>query len=354
MDTEEVQGLSKHTHAFASCSSTMSVQSAPSRILNLNNPKQNLTLESIVRLLETDGVATHFTPYVALSYCWGLCKTLVTNKENFDHHKIGVRLSSFAKTHQEAMIVANALGHRYLWIDALCIIQDDLQDWKREASKMGDVYKGADLTIAASTGTDSESGLFITPSLDELGFVFRSATCSLDPSPSTSVCIRKSQRHNDFLKSSGSIDNLDFRSPLMKRGWVFQERLLSPRYLHFGRELVWECAECAECECGILQKARKEHSWRPKGGFQNSLSKMSSRSDVLKLWKQLIEEYSSLALTNHDDQLPAISRLAREFESHGLGSYHTGHWQVGFLESLLWTSSVAKQQPRPQAWSSRS
>jgi hypothetical protein len=342
------------THTSAGCSSKIPTGNAPSRILDLRNPEQNLTPDSIVRLVETDGVAAQFTPYIALSYCWGLCKTLVTTKDNFAHHKTGVPLSSFGKTHQDAIILANALGYFYLWIDALCIIQGDQQDWKFEASNMQEVYKGADLTIAASAGIDSDSGLFTTSSADEIGYVVQSEACDSDQSPTTAVCIRKSQKHGDFFGLERFDGEPDLRSPLMKRGWVFQERLLSPRYLHFGRELVWECAESSACECGILQAAEEVHISRPKADLQNKLSTASPLAEVQNVWKQLVEQYSSLNLTYHDDRVLAIDGLAHHFESYGLGSYHAGHWEVGFANSLLWQSSQIELKPRPRAWSSRS
>src|SRR5436309_1737800 len=90
--------------------------------------------------------------------------------------------------------------------------------------------------------------------------------------------------------------------PLLTRGWVFQERLLSPRVLHFGiQELVWECTELSFCECEEVPHVtslKKEH-------FEEIPS--------IWWWQQLISYYSILNLTFLSDWLPALSGIAKEF-----------------------------------------
>ena len=119
--------------------------------------------------------------------------------------------------------MTRALRHRYLSIDSLCIVQDDSHDWEKESARMASVYSDALLTIAATRSADGDGGLFfssheievigITPLDEPYRLIFRQPVqhqIGLEPEPTRSL------------------------HPLFDRAWVFQERILSPRILHFG------------------------------------------------------------------------------------------------------------------------
>ena len=80
--------------------------------------------------------------YLALSYCWGKPQPLATTlrKKNFVQLKTGILLSSLAETIQDAIVLCRKLDVGYLWVDALCIIQDDGVDWSSESQKMALIY----------------------------------------------------------------------------------------------------------------------------------------------------------------------------------------------------------------------
>ncbi|ORY13348.1 heterokaryon incompatibility, partial [Clohesyomyces aquaticus] len=103
-----------------------------------------------VKLVETKEGQTGC--YVALSHCWGSPENhpLETTKENYGERLAGVPLENLPKTFRGVVKITNHIGVKYLWIDSLCIIQDDTEDWKQEAAKMGAVYEYARLTIAAA------------------------------------------------------------------------------------------------------------------------------------------------------------------------------------------------------------
>lgn len=116
------------------------------------------TQEREPRLCLGDGLVM---PYCALSYCWGTTKgTLTTTTTNLKKHLNSIPLDSFPKTLREAILAARGLGFQYLWIDAICIVQDDREDWAREAAKMQSVYAGATLTISSTVSKISVDGLF--------------------------------------------------------------------------------------------------------------------------------------------------------------------------------------------------
>ncbi|KAJ9602675.1 hypothetical protein H2200_012869 [Cladophialophora chaetospira] len=137
-----------------SCISSPHSPLLPTRILDVG-----LSSSSTVRLIEPRGVRDH---YIALSHCWGTSDRLTTLSNNIDAHKEGINISGLALTFRDAIFVSRELGVQYVWIDSLCIIQDDYQDWLREAPKMGEVYSAAYLTIAAASASDDSEGLFTT------------------------------------------------------------------------------------------------------------------------------------------------------------------------------------------------
>ncbi|PQE20746.1 heterokaryon incompatibility protein [Rutstroemia sp. NJR-2017a BBW] len=99
----------------------------------------------------TNSPAQPAAPYACLSYCWGtdLDNNVKTLKANLKQHLDGILISVLPKTIQDAVLVCQRLGIRYLWVDALCIIQDDEEDWENESIQMCDIYSGSHITIAA-------------------------------------------------------------------------------------------------------------------------------------------------------------------------------------------------------------
>ncbi|KZL81380.1 heterokaryon incompatibility protein [Colletotrichum incanum] len=157
----------------------------------------------VVRLQLSESLSLD-TRYVALSHRWGTNETCCTNKANLKEMiETGIQTSKLPATFREAVYVARGMGLSYIWIDSLCIVQDDKDDWKMEAQRMAVIYDNATCTIAANDGIDSNAGLFV---------------------------------QNPDLKSDNLLDS---------RAWVCQERMVSPRSLIFtGDSAVWECREC--------------------------------------------------------------------------------------------------------------
>jgi hypothetical protein len=153
-----------------------------------------------------------------------------------------ILVTDMPKTFQEAVQVSRRLGVRYLWIDSLCIIQDkgDL-DWYREASLMNKVYLHSYCNISATDAEDNTKGLFLSRRPQNLGpWNVKVNLTGIEPDIGLVDCMMT----DAFLWWRNIRD-----SPLNQRGWVLQERPLSPRILHFCRnEMFWECREHAACE----------------------------------------------------------------------------------------------------------
>jgi hypothetical protein len=98
--------------------------------------------------------------YVALSYCWGRIKSIVLTGAALETYKCSLPIDDLLLTIQNAIEVTYKLGFSYLWIDALCIVQDSDSDKASELDFMADIYRNIALASAAAKGVDPSSGLF--------------------------------------------------------------------------------------------------------------------------------------------------------------------------------------------------
>ncbi|GAW27397.1 hypothetical protein SAMD00023353_12500120 [Rosellinia necatrix] len=156
--------------------------------------------------------------YAALSHCWGKVRKSPNScllKENVDRFQTGIGLDGLPGMFRDAIVATRALHIGYLWIDSLCIVQDDDDDWKTESKKMEDVYSFAYVTLAADSAQSSLEG-FLEGRLD------RDWAEVLTP--------------NGLLYIAEAIDNFQSHvedAVLSTRAWVLQERVLSRRTIHF-------------------------------------------------------------------------------------------------------------------------
>lgn len=95
--------------------------------------------------------------YACLSYCWGVSKaqTGQTTRENLPRQLKGIAFQDLASTVVDAIRLCFKLGFRFLWVDRLCIVQDDNKDWLEEASRMCEIYSRSALTISVPICTES-------------------------------------------------------------------------------------------------------------------------------------------------------------------------------------------------------
>jgi Heterokaryon incompatibility protein (HET) len=289
--------------------------------------------------------------YVALSHCWGqqsgfeLSTLPKTTKENLVFHKSkGLLEQDLTRTFRNAIDVTRKLDVQYLWIDSLCIIQDDAEDMETELSKMGSIYGNAYLVIAAtlakngSVGLDRERPLSNIEIIDSHGQAVKAA-------------VREKSHHDVWKKGEQFWIALDL--PLLDRAWAFQEHWLARRVVHFTPvELVWECRTCIDCECGDLSNPRT--SWREFGIGKNlkteygEITRWGSDMDRIKLWHDLCAQYSSRKITKMTDRLPALSSSAKAMDMPPfLGRYLAGIWECTLPNGLLWWSEYTNSKLYP-------
>jgi hypothetical protein len=311
----------------------------PTRLLDLgtdpaSQPRLIITADSIdiAALNPTEPLR-----YAALSYCWGNREDAFTQTKtepwNLHERLRAIPTRDMSAVMQDTIAVCRALSVRYLWIDALCIIQDlvDPSDWQRESGRVGEVYQYAYFTICA-VSTSSCHQSFLARSQHTFDFSFQS---SLYPPA----------RGRYTLHYTGPCEGLPTYDPLSsdlrdsswdKRGWVFQERELSARKLMFGQHMVhFRCDQNQMSENGEYDAAE----WSI-----GTLRAKQTREQTYECFRSMASVYASRQLSYESDRLPALAGLVkRMFELVGGGKYLAGLWMEDLHLGLLWTSDQNKQ-----------
>ncbi|KAF2730442.1 HET-domain-containing protein [Polyplosphaeria fusca] len=234
--------------------------------------------------------------YVALSHCWGKNPpTVILTTNNMDQLKEGIHLSSLPKSFAEAIQTCQRLRYQYIWIDSLCIIQSGPgsdEDWQHHITIMDTIYANCELNIAIAHASDSTQGCFVDrdPDFIQTAFVYT----PLD-FPST----HSSEEDEPWTPHE--------RTHLSRRAWIFQERLLSPRTLHFGQDRIfWECNK--ESLNGCL----------PHG--LSCIEALFSTTESLRFslpsieWQTFVRWYNDTNLTYPSkDKMAAIGAVAKRF-----------------------------------------
>ncbi|KAF2118798.1 heterokaryon incompatibility protein-domain-containing protein [Lophiotrema nucula] len=293
----------------------------PKRILNISQPDLIFLVEPSE---ETRG------QYACQSYCWGDSHTVITDASTYENHKAGISVTSLPKTFRETIAFARSLNLQYLWIDAMCIIQDSIEDWRAEAAKMAQYYSNAYITLAATMSASAEGGLF-QPNDD---IVLKNKT---------QTWLVRACRHLGIADAANAT--------LFGRGWIFQERLLSPRVIHFTTtELCFECNHHSTCECG---QDMPDQGWQVKQEYLNGPKWQVYKPTLGDTWHRMVEAYCKLQLTRGSDKLLALSGLADQMRSRRDGAtYLAGLWSDTFLSDLVWNCRTTgrKLSPKPSQW----
>ncbi|KAM0438638.1 hypothetical protein ACHAPT_001391 [Fusarium lateritium] len=313
--------LQKWLHA-SSGGTEIHPQYLPTRLIHITHSKDGFKLRLVEtrRLLRT--CFERSDPYIALSHRWGGIDTFCTTVDNFEERLKDIQYSQLPKTFQHAVVTTWNLGVEYLWIDSLCIIQRLAQDWRQESTKMENVFAYAYCTLAATSAKDCNQG-----------FLSRSAEGTIkitDPESNLPLPVYIRETEHDFEKDVA-------QGPLNKRAWVFQERVLSPRTIHFtAAEAYFECRSNIWCESMGLEHPSETPLQRLQLRLFES-EKSSQREE--SLFETCFSQYSTLDITDFRDRPSAIlgleSRLAESYETASL----YGILMSSFYNSLFWHRS---------------
>ncbi|RYC62416.1 hypothetical protein CHU98_g3791 [Xylaria longipes] len=307
--------------------------------------------------------------YCALSYCWGTSSdSHKTTRNNLQQYYMAIPLHELPRTLLDAIHVARGMGFKYLWIDALCIIQDDNDDWLREAIKMTQVYANATLTITTSVGNSSDDGLFrshpdsfFNPQQLHMRLPKQDRIRETLPARDSDLSVVRPTRPLSYLAVYPDAD-FPFMgmmgSPIDTRAWTLQEQILSRRILYYGNGVVlWECLDATASEHdpdGRRGAIQLPDNMRAKIYFHSHMNsqsrttssptnRMASDPGALRAdehfaaYCRLLGTYGNRLVTKPSDRITAILGLGQVIQQASGNEFISGIWKGNYaLASLVW------------------
>lgn len=329
----------------------------------------------VVKLCLTARLEQKETKYMTLSHRWGdPSQIFKLTCDNMDELTLGVPLSRLPPTFRGALEFALFCDVRYVWIDALCIKQDDRLDWSMEAPSMGLIYHNAFCNLSAAGLGDPANGLFTTRMPSQSAPIWVSPRPELWNGPDWKV-VSEGEIYTcmpqDFFERDVEL------APVNERAWVMQERLLSPRKIYFtDQQLFWECRKGKACEMFPNGIPEEPDDWTPpmfglsygcgrhdvflrsvidtavrlrQMGHSGPLPNQEDRTRLLRAWKELLRQYISCEITYASDRLMAISGVTTYFEQALGDECVFGLWrsQLPFQLAFLYANEPksTKQDP---------
>ena len=253
-------------------------------------------------------------------------------RANIAGMKQHIKLENLQETIVDAVVLTRELGIEYLWVDALCIIQDSNEDWEQESTKMASLYANAILTIA-SVSTDSAAVPFLRHenSAEAAKHQRRGFTHSVhtDNGPAL-IKARLVEQSGIHWRWQSDSDERSPKEPWAKRGWTLQEQVLSSRLLMLSStEMQWVCKQTETCECLSTLNRRRQFGRIP-------LAQLGDTGETFHFWHKLVENYSNRSLSQCSDRLPAISGIAEVVQQKTNSRYIAGLWEDNIDLDLLW------------------
>ncbi|KAH8669050.1 heterokaryon incompatibility protein-domain-containing protein [Xylariales sp. PMI_506] len=292
-----------------------------------------------VASLEETTNPTAIYRYVALSHVWSFTQPLKTTSENYSTHlrEVPWYELSFPLRQAIVLILNLQLDLEYIWIDSLCIIQDDHEDKLKELPRMSMIYGRAEIVFAAH-GPDLG---FDKLALDPIHDIHR-------PDDPAVYCRAKIPHENMF---TAPVD----QSSWYGRAWCMQEMIFSRRILHFGgggEEVFFECNTLATCECGEMEdemgsdaRTLKQQITKALAGAVQATDSPTFLRDLWNVYLTACENYTPRGVTFATDKLPAVSSLMHTFLPY-LGKYYAGLWEYNILLNLQWEVSDTMRSDR--------
>ncbi|RWA11834.1 hypothetical protein EKO27_g3290 [Xylaria grammica] len=274
----------------------------PSRVIRVSDDR--------VRVIDGEGRRGR---YMTLSHRWGDKETFTLKKRNMAATMGSIPWKSIPKVYQESIQVTRLLGIEYIWIDTLCIVQDDAEDWKREAGKMKAVYGSSYLNIAATEAVDSYGDLFASSTL---GTKYPSQEIPAD----RDVQVR-AQPHQTHRHFGSNYYNISPAAPPAAR--------LGPAGAH----------PVAARRCGgmaVISNFKLDYY----GSLQRNGTPLPYE------WMRIGESYSCLDFTYDGDRLVALAGLAEQGVQSGKGGrYLAGLWERSLPHQLCWEIVSVHRKP---------
>ncbi|KAI9154898.1 putative protein of unknown function with het domain [Paramyrothecium foliicola] len=318
----------------------------PTRLIDLG-PSQ----ASNIKIINPKSMRSHSRQkkpplhYAALSYCWGPPADAVKQPRLLANNisRLGQSFDAgdMSPVMEDAALVCKKFDIRYLWIDALCIIQDSKTDWEEQSQQMAQVYENSYLTICAAASSSCLEGFLTSrPRLPEFQYI-----SPIYSGATGSFCLRPLSGYDSKSQSPLSIvTKSPFRQDLEAsswntRGWVFQEKAMSATKLFFGRTMIHlQLMDWILSENGYTEATRSiGESDQPWSGDLASVLAPEIGLRIYELWQIVVSHFRRLQWTDPRDLFPGLSGIAFKFYQLTHDDYLAGHWINDLGCSLIWT-----------------
>ncbi|PGH01354.1 hypothetical protein GX51_05286 [Blastomyces parvus] len=304
----------------------------PTRVIEVSPPGKQYA-----RILESKSLSGR---YATLSYCWG--KEGFPNLTRSNYMKLTEELDeeTLPPTIRDALATTRTLSIPYLWVDALCIIQDSEEDKAKEISQMKEVYASSALTIVAASAEGVSAG-FLHPRVHQETVYTIPVRLQPDVFGTMSINELDAVCYDERLE------------PISKRGWTMQEQFLSSSVLTFTtRTIMWKCRGGIknfgdslyfphDLDSGYNDNDEK-YSLNLHTLLLNPEEACANKDQALSCWLRLVTAYSIRVTSLESDRLNALAGLASHpsfYEALGPG-YFAGLWQYNLARQLTWRAST--------------
>jgi hypothetical protein len=275
--------------------------------------------------------------YVALSYCWGGNNSLQTTTATLATMQSGIAWDELPLTLRDAMIATRVLHIRYIWIDSVCIVQDNPADVAKEIARMSEIYRNSYVTVCVASARSSVEG-FLYPRTSPPPYKLMAEIPYRCPDEEMGSIVLCDHPHI-----------YNFQEPIDERGWTLQEYLLSPRTLVYGTEqLRWVCRRGQFTDAGSTVNLPSPLP-PPVATLPNStLLKLPNARQLqdspfiredgfIWPWRAIVTTFTRRILSVPSDKLPALSGVATEYGLLLQAEYVAGLWSCDLPSELLWT-----------------
>ncbi|KXS98086.1 hypothetical protein AC579_5306 [Pseudocercospora musae] len=284
-----------------------------------------------------DGGYSRSVNYVALSHRWlAADEEIELRKHNMNSYRVSVPIQKLKLSIQQAFMATLRLGYHYIWVDTLCITQDDDDDRTKEMLDMHNIYTQSVCTIAAAAGDSDEAGCFTKRQVSPLSN-FRVALDLSSHVPGAPLYHRMRHDWNEGVKEIKECN-------LSQRGWIFQERFLSRRTLHYCKaQMHWECQQNAATE--TYPEGRPTRRLYDNAAFKPS-SNTGGDAQILPPWQTAVTEYTGRSMTISGDRLNGLAGVAAFYACRYEDHYLFGHWARHLPIGLLWDTHGSSKSPQ--------
>ncbi|KAF1829959.1 HET-domain-containing protein [Decorospora gaudefroyi] len=298
-----------------------------------------------IRLVDTtEWAVPSYLQYVALSYCWGgpseAAQQLRSTSLSVQQHCHRIPPEKLPWAIQDAVKVTRALCIRYLWVDALCIIQGDEKDWARESRNMGLVYSNAYVTICALSSSKCTESFLDRPNRVRVPF-----GSSIKPELSGMIQFHPYPQHGSSMQYDAFQDlGPEFRwleesnSTWTNRGWTLQESQMSPRKLLFGYSRIH--LSLRKIDVTEMKIGEEPNSDPSVHNVLIDFHAHGDRSPVYEWWTAHGSDFEDRKLSDRRDKFPAMSGLAKVIADTIQDEYVAGLWKGDLIRGLLWETTV--------------